>query len=367
MNQMQFWYRFVVRFLYGFVLLFALAHCSAPNLETESPELKLLRANGFQLPSETQVETLLEVSNETGTYRVLRYRVSNIEGIQIAVKDELVSDPEIAFPILLTLAWHEKENRVTAKELGLLEEARAQLDQTQERYAPVFQLAKELEPILRAVDKLRDRPLNGPRIEIKGFSLLEINDLWDALCAIPVDATTACLLEPVLREIHTQGLEIEQLVSAANSDLGALLVMLEAQAQGQVQDGLRLKQASDKALSSLANLRRKLQDLDLKILTAQDLNRALIEGIKHRQWGMVSQKLLDALKHLDPSFDIQTVTDDLVSQLEKLDQKLEQAHARISTLDNELQTRMDLLERGRQKTDERARALGRAWRARPTP
>ncbi len=325
-----------------------------------------LQAAIGSVPEDSHFEKLFTTTVDGHNFEVFRYRIDESEGIQILEGNNIVTEPDTAFGVLLSYAWLGEDRPFSGEETAILRTLASTLQEGSERYALVFGLANGLAPVVEAIDHLQDIPILGvPRIEIRGFPILEVNNAWDLLCVIPINATDLCLLEPLVREMHDQGLELQQLVVAASADLDGLLVLLEESGAVGGPSGLALKQASERSVSSLNSLERKLDEVIGTVEAADELARAAAVKLRDRQWGARLGGMIGLLGTLGLGVQVDNGTDALAEKLESLDKQLTSFLTDSQSFSTDIGRSIAMIEEARLITDQRVLELGRQWRLPP--
>lgn len=367
-----------LRYQYGLIGLFlwcsllasgCAASASLPGYAptpTISPDLVWLRQQGFALTDNSSVMIVFVYPHEGKFYEVINYRTPVGEGLQIREGQNPVTDADLAFDILLAYAWTPPYHGLAAAEIDSLKDLQRQLQNANQEYRAFFDFAEALRPLIEKVDELQEKRItNIPQISIGNFPVIDIANWWDLICTIPLNIFDLCLLEPLLREIHEQGVEIDNLMRTSSDDLLALINLLEAQAGGQTVSGLELKLKAEKALSSLNNLLSKLDRFRTSLLELRIVNQEVIDVLGNRRWSQSVNVVLTTVQAVTPSLDLNQVIDDLVNKFQNLDQKLETYLIKAEDMDSEIYSRISLLSAARASTDDALRQSGVEWRYRP--
>lgn len=349
------------------ILILSACNIFAPlHIFKPSPYLSLLRENGFSLPDDTTFENLGRVSLQGNTYEIIEYHTPDAKGLQIVGNDDLLQDPEIAFNVLLAHAWSPNYHKVTASELASLKDLQNRLSNARQNYSQFFELGASLQPVIEQVDRLQNHHISGiPLIQIGPLPLIDITNAWDLICTIPLDVFDLCILEPLVREVYEQSIEIETLLSAATFDLNTMTGLLEAQKPGEAQNGLELKTSAEKTISSLDNLIWKLDRFETSLLQLQIVNQIAIDVLENQRWGQSLGKVISFLQSQIPGFDMTVLTQGLTNSLKALDSKLSAYLAQAQRLKGDLSIHLDLLLAARLRTDAALDELGQQWRFRP--
>ena len=351
------------------MMLLAQASCGHqrdPQASTaESPDVRLLRAAGFALPVGAQTSRVFSTTVDGHVMTIVHYQAGQTEGVQIVSGSDLVTEPKIAYDVLLGYAWVLETQQASA-DLKTVSSMVSRLQQARERYAAVFAMSEALDPILETVDRLKDRPIYGvPRLEVRGVTLFEVNNVWDAICWLPVDAANLCLLEIPFRKVRDEGLEVQQLLKATSDDLSGAQTMLQAAARGEVPDAVALKQQIERARSSLNNLARKMDQLAQDVAVARQINQHAIDRLDSSKWPVTMQRLAATLLQVDPVLDVRAIATDLQGKLRRLDGSLgESEHAAQGFL-ADVQAQQEVIERLQVANDRRLRSLRQMWTIRP--
>lgn len=331
-----------------------------------SPYLPLFQANGFLLPEDTHIERVFSIILEGQTYEVLEYQSASGAGIQIKHNEAFLKDPDIAFDVLLSYAWSPKNHEVSSEDLESLRQLHSKLNSTEQEYKPFFEFADSLKPVLEKVDELKDNQITGiPVIKIGAVPIIDVTNYWDLICTIPLDVFDLCLLEPAMREIHEQGVEIEQLIKDSSTDLAEIISLLEAQSQGEVQNGLQLKEEFEKAINRLNNLVWKLDQFETNVSEFQAVNRAIIEALENQRWGNKVGSVILFLQQNVPGFDLTNPVMSLAGKLRDLDLKMSDYLKNSNEIEADISSRLALLTDVRVRTDEALKQLSSQWRFHP--
>lgn len=331
-----------------------------------SPHLSLFLEQGFELADDTLITEAFRVAIDGQDYIVLEYRTPKMNGLQIKRHHGFVTDPDLAFLILLSYAWAPEHHGMSTAEIDSLRQLQQRIGNAEQEYHRFFELARALTPVVEKVDELKDKQITGiPVISIGSFDLIDIANWWDLICTIPFDIFDLCLLEPLVREIHEQGVEIEELLRASNNDLSQTIRLLETQAAGQAVDGLALKESMEKSFSSLNNLVWKLNRFKENVLGLQVLNDAMIDVLENERWGSKTGKVISFLDSNILGFSSEALTGGLLSRLDSLDRKMTAYLEKADEMIAEIDQRAVRLLAARARTDAELADLGAQWRARP--
>lgn len=359
-------YQFLVLMLVAASLVSTITGCSVRSGRPTGRYLRVFEATGWDVSEGSRIEKAFSITQDGAETEVVRWHIGESAGIQILQEDRLVIDPDLAFEVLLSMAWSTDPQVLGQTEIASLKTLAASVKKGKERYSSLFTVARTLEPVIEAIDRLQDVPIFGvPRIEIRGFPILEVNNAWDLVCAIPIDATDFCLLEPLARELHKQGQELEKLLIAASADLDAASLLFEARQSANPPTGLALKEATERSLSSLRSLRRKVDETADLVKSLEGLSSAAAVKLRSRQWGPRLDAVLGFLAALGLGNQLNDWADGLASKLENLAQQLSSYLADAESFSQELGQRVGVIEEARLRTDERVLELGKQWRARP--
>lgn len=333
---------------------------------TVSPLLALFRNSDFSLPSQTEIRPVYMMQLRGQEYTVLAYESIGGSGIQIQNGERLLTDADIAYQVLLSYAWTREGHGIDTEQEVALGDLLLRMQQFESTYAAVFELAHSLGPVIELIDDLQDRPINGiPLIAIGGFPLVDITNLWDLICTIPVNAADLCILEPLVRALHDEGKEIERLIRSAAGDLNAVMDLLDEQKQGNVQEGLKFKIAFERAISSQKNLLWKLEYFGDKVFEAQATTRAFMDVVENRDWDPRIDRILQAADKYLPGFQSSTSIQGLAQKLRALDEKMDNYLAQVDGMIGYISPRTVILEDARFQANEQLRNYGAAWRTRP--
>ena len=314
---------------------------------TESPYIVLLRSNGIALGAGSKVDSVFSTSIDHRNYFVIRYQTSTSFGLQIAVDNALVSDRDVAYNVLLSYAWSQAGSRMSSDSRLTRHGLLVYLQDTESKYKPFFKLAEATDPVVKSIDKLKAHEIHSsnPKLEkVLGFIA---PNLWEAICLIPVDAADLCLLEPLLRETHDQGLEIQSLLVPAIADLSNVEAEMDDLQNGIAIDGRKVKEDVEKCISSLHNLRDKVDQLNTKVTKVRAIIQRMDDEINKR-----------ALLKLTLGEFTQILT--------MLDTKLSQYDDATNRLSVDLSSRANDMEQLRTDTDAELLDFARMWRFRPS-
>lgn len=334
---------------------------------TPSPYLALFHENGFILPDDTQIAETFTVTLGGSLYQVLEYSSDAGSGLQIKQETQLLTDADLAFQVLLAYAWSARYHGLASGDIASLRELQVRIHNAEQEYQDFFRFAESLTPAMQKIDELKDKQITGvPVLPSPSLPIIDIANWWDLICTIPLDIFDLCLLEPLLREINEEGMEIERLLVIADADLAAAVSHLDAQSQGKVVEGLLLKETMVKAASSLDSLTWKLDKFRSDALNLQDLTRAAIVALETKQWGSKVDTVVSLLKSVVPDFDPTTITRGLLSALRKLDQEITTFLDKADTMTADIEARLALLTMARIQSEQALDLLSEKWRARPT-
>lgn len=338
---------------------------STQPVATLSPYLELFRSHGFDVPDDTQVIEAFAITLDGEHYEVLEYLSSAGNGLQIKQGDSLLQDADTAFRVLLSYAWTPQYHGVDDADLASLRELQSRVQNGRQEYDAFFRFAESLAPIMEQIDELENREITGvPIVSIGEFTIIDIANWWDLICTIPVDIFDLCLLEPPLRAVYEQGMEIELLLQASNEDMLRVIAQLDAQANGQMQDGLALKESMEKTISGLNNLLWKLDEFAADMAGLQVLTREAITALETRGWGPKVEKTLAIVESVTGA-DSASIIDSLLLRLQDLDQKMSTYLTKSDEIAMDIERCLAILMGARVRTDEALQTLGEQWRARP--
>lgn len=359
-------YQFLVVMLAVALLVSTITWRGAISDRLTGRYLRVFEMAGWDVSESSQMEKVFSTIRDGAEIEVVKWHIGESAGIQILRGDKLITDPDFAFDVLLSLAWSTDSGFFGETEIASLKTLAVSVKKRKERYSSLFTVARTLEPVVEAIDRLQDVPIFGvPRIEVRGFPILEVNNAWDLLCAVPIDATDFCLLEPLARELHKQGQELEQLLIAASADLDAALLLLEERKSTNPPTGLALKEATERSLSSLRSLERKVDETADLVKSLEGLSSAAAVKLRSRQWGPRLDAVLGFLATFGLGNQLNDWADGLASKLENLAQQLSSYLADAESFSQELGQRVGMIEEARLRIDERVLELGKQWRARP--
>lgn len=329
---------------------------------TLSPQLVLFREAGLDLADDAEIAEVFAFTLDGERCEVLEYESSTGSGLQIKVGNQLLTDADVAFQVLLSYAWAPEHHGLIGDDLSSLRELQGNIHNAQQEYGAFFRFAEALTPAMQRVDELKDKQITGiPVLPSPSLPLIDIANWWDLICTIPLNVFDLCLLEPLLREINEQGVEIEKLLVVADTDLAKVISQLE----GQVQHGLTLKVSVQEAISSLDNLLWKLDEFKANALRLQAITQEGIRVLETQQWGSKVDKVISLLKAASPGFDPSDMTGGLLSALQNLDQRLTAFLDKADNMTADIETRLALLTAARVRTEQTLDSLGKEWRARP--
>lgn len=349
----------------------ALAGCGGSGLGDAlgrpSPYLPAFRAAGLNLPDDATIERRFRLNGADPAYEVLAYSWAEGQapsGLQIVRSDALITDPAVAFDVLLSYAWSAEQHGITSDELAMLDDFRQRLEGARTEYAHLFGLATALEPLITTIEDLKDRPIaNVPLIEIGGLAIVDITNWWDLICTLPLNAADLCLLEPLVQELYDQGTEIEQLIDVAAADLATVLVMLDAGVDTP-DDGVAVKAAVEKAIAGQRNLIDKLVRFMVTVDEARGLIALVTSRLSTPPSGVVGS-IVGAVESVLPGVDVDAAAGGVVDQLAGLDARLAGYATTADALAIEIGRNVVILEDARARTDSALSDFGAAWRTRP--
>jgi hypothetical protein len=154
------------------------------------------------------------------------------------------------------------------------------------------------------------------------------------------------------------------LLQASNEDMLGVIAQLEAQANGQMQDGLALKESMEKAISGLNNLLWKLDEFAADMAGLQALTQEAINALETRGWGPKVEKTLAIVESVT-GVDSTSIIDSLLLRLQDLDQKMSTYLTKSDEIAMDIEACLAILMEARVRTDEALQTLGEQWRTRP--
>lgn len=308
--------------------------------------------------------TVTDVLAHGTTYQVVEYLASGAPHLYILAGNQRVEDYELAYSVLLSYAWRSEHSVVQGSDAANLHMMAAKLRSVDDTYRPLFAVAYAVEPVLDTIDKLRDYPISGiPQVEVGGFVLVDVQNAWDLLCIIPVDAADLCILEEPLRLYHKEALDVEQRMRLAATDLEQLATAIDLVLANQPVDGTEMKKLAQNSAASLQALARKLDGFAAQAHGIDTAVRTAADVLANRRWNAGVQTVLTQLRHFLPGFDETKLLDPLVSQLQNLDRVLVQGELSAQKSARDLREQEGVIEGILLGVDAKVQSAGAQWSA----
>lgn len=354
----------VVLFVVALVALFRTGRLSLPATLpplTRNPLHERIEQLGLP-PTDGSAVEATDIRMGDSTYQVVSYSSGGTPQLHILLNDQVVADPETAYAVLLTYAWQPDYSQVQKGDAASLRALARQLTALDDTYRPLFVMAHAAKPVLEVVDNLQAYPIHGvPTLEVGGFVIVDVQNAWDALCIIPIDAADLCMLEPLLRAYYKEAVDVEQRMASAAAELEQLTDALDAVLAGGPYDGTAVKVLAQETASSLDALARKLDGFGTQAHNLGGHVRTAADVIANRRWGAGVQSTLALLHQLIPGFNETALLNPLVAQLRKLDTALQQGEQSAQQGAADLRARQAIIERILAAVNAKVQSAGSEW------